>query len=155
VENSLCSTETVREALREEYFKVIDILQGYDPYFLSIKNWGVTAIGLAATIGLANKAPIVFLLISFIAVGFWLTEVRFKLLQLGHTLRATELEQALREPKPGEYGPRILAAFGEESRRNLQMGRWRSVLLWPQVMFPHVVFVVAGPVVYLAVCLFP
>jgi hypothetical protein len=154
VENQPDSTEKLREELREEYFKVIDILQNYDPYFLSIKNWGVTVIGVAATVGLANKAPSVFLLISFIAVGFWFTEVRFKLLQLGHTLRATELEQALREIRPSASSPRILAAFGEESRRNLQIARWRSVLFWPQVMFPHVVFVVAGPIAYLLIRLF-
>jgi hypothetical protein len=43
MENPSTSTERRREELREEYFKVIDIFQGYDPYFLSIKNWGVTA----------------------------------------------------------------------------------------------------------------
>lgn len=144
------SNDRIRDELREEYFKVVDILQSYDPYFLSIKNWGVTAIGVAATVGLANKAPAVFLLTSLIAVGFWLTEVRFKLLQLGHTQRAAELEHALSEREPLSSSPRILSAFGEQSRRNLQAGRWRSVLFWPQVMFPHVVFVVAGPVAYFA-----
>jgi hypothetical protein len=141
--------DNLRAELREEYFKVIDILQNYDLYFLSIKNWGVTAIGVAATVGLANKAPIVFLLITFIAVGFWITEVRFKLLQLGHTLRATELERILQEVRLNTSSPRILAAFGEESRRNIQSKRWQSVLFWPQVMFPHVVFVIAGPITYL------
>ena len=38
--------------------------------------------------------------------------------------------------------PRIFAAFGEESRANLAAGRWRSVALWPQVMFPHLFFAV-------------
>lgn len=154
-EHASDAIEKRREALREEYFKVVDILQGYDPYFLSIKNWGVTAIGVAATIGLANKVPGAFLLVSFIAAGFWLTETRFKLLQLGHTLRAAELEQALRQPNPEEDSPRILSAFGEESRRNLKSGRWRSVLFWPQVMFPHVVFVVAGPIAYLLIRFIP
>lgn len=144
--------DNIRTELREEYFKVIDILQSYDHYFLNIKNWGVTAIGIAATVGLANKAPIVFLLIAFISVGFWLTEVRFKLLQLGHTLRATELERILQEIRPNVSSPRILAAFGEESRRNIQLKRWQSVLFWPQVMFPHVVFVIVGPISYLLIC---
>jgi hypothetical protein len=150
VDTSPDSTQKLREELREEYFKVIDILQGYDPYFLSIKNWGVTSIGVAATVGFASKSPLVFLVIPVIAVGFWLTEVRFKLLQLGHTRRATELEETLSGPKAAVRSPRILSAFGEESLRNLQTGRWRSVLFWPQVMFPHVVFVVIGPVAYLA-----
>jgi hypothetical protein len=37
-----------------------------------------------------------------------------------------------------------LGAFGEESALNIRHRRWRSVFLWPQVMFPHVFFVAIG-----------
>ena len=33
------ATGGTRGELLEEYFKVVDILQSYDPYFLTIKNW--------------------------------------------------------------------------------------------------------------------
>ena len=78
---------TPRGELREEYFKVVDILQSYDPYFLTIKNWGVTVSGAAIALSVSQKSSSAFLLVCILAVGFWTTEVRFKLLQLGHTLR--------------------------------------------------------------------
>jgi len=140
---SEATDSTPRRELREEYFKVVDVLQSYDPYFLTIKNWGVTPIALSVS----QKSSSAFLLVCVLAVGFWTTEVRFKLLQLGHTLRATELERYLSDPdtaasKP--QTPRVLAAFGEESALNIRNHRWRSVFLWPQVMFPHVFFVAVG-----------
>lgn len=148
MDSHLNSSEKFRKELREEYFKVVDILQSYDKYYLTIKNWGVTAFGVASAVGISNKAPAIFLLVSLISVGFWLTEVRFKLFQLGHTLRASELEQMLRSSSIEASYPRILSAFGEESRKNIQTERWRSVLFWPQVMLPHVIFVLVGPIIY-------
>jgi hypothetical protein len=141
------SDSTPRRELREEYFKVVDILQSYDPYFLTIKNWGVTVSGAAIALSVSQKSSSAFLLVCVLALGFWTTEVRFKLLQLGHTLRATELERYLSDPdtaasKP--QSPRVLGAFGEESALNIRHHRWRSVFLWPQVMFPHVFFVAVG-----------
>ena len=141
------ATDSTRRELLEEYFKVVDILQSYDPYFLTIKNWGVTVSGAAIALAVSQKAPSAFLLVCVLAVGFWTTEVRFKLLQLGHTQRAAELERYLSDPDPPAStarSPRILRAFGEQSALNLRHRRWRFVLLWPQVMFPHVVFVAVG-----------
>ena len=148
MDTSTTSSDKIRSELRDEYFKVVDILQSYDPYFLSIKTWGVSATGAIAAVGFANKAPIVLLLTSIIAGSFWITEMRFKLLQLGHTQRAAELERTLSSNENLSSCPRIMSAFGEQSSRNLKAHRWRSVLFWPQVMFPHVVFVVVGPLAY-------
>ena len=94
------SDSTPRRELREEYFKVVDILQSYDPYFLTIKNWGVTVSGAAIALSVSQKSSSAFLLVCVLAIGFWTTEVRFKLLQLGHTLRATELERYLSIGQP-------------------------------------------------------
>ena len=141
------ATGSTRSELLEEYFKVVDILQSYDPYFLTIKNWGVTVSGAALALGVSQKSPSAFLLVCVLAVGFWTTEVRFKLLQLGHTQRATELERYLSDPDTSASkprSPRVLGAFGEQSALNIRHRRWRSVFLWPQVMFPHVVFVEVG-----------
>ncbi len=130
-----------------EYFKVLDILQSYDPYFLTIKTWGVTVSGAAIAIGISLRSSSVFFLVSLLAVGFWTTEVQFKLLQLGHMQRGLELEGFLSEPQTSEstFQPaRVLGAFGERRTLNMRSRRWRSVFFWPQVMFPHVAFVAVG-----------
>jgi hypothetical protein len=132
-----------RAELFKEYETVIGILQMYDSYFLTIKNWGVTVGGAAVAVGATKGSTDIFLVGTVIALGFWVTEARFKLLQLGHTRRAAELERALQANEEVLH-PRILGAFGEESARNIAMSRWRSVMRWPQVMFPHVVVVVVS-----------
>lgn len=143
-----------REELLEEYFKVVGILQSYDPYFLTIKNWGVTVSGAALALGVTQKSSLLFFIVSVLAAGFWSTEVRFKLLQLGHTQRAMELEHHLADPNalPSTLkAPRVLGAFGEQSALNIRAHRWRTVLWWPQVMFPHVVFVAVGALGFILV----
>lgn len=137
--------EKRRAELFTEYFKCIDIIQGYDNYFLTIKTWGVTLSSAAIGWAFVQSSAPSFLIAFFLSLAFWLTEVRFKLLQLGHALRISELEDAL--SKGAEIPtPRILTAFGEESYRNNLAARWRSVVFWPQVMFPHLFFVVLSAV---------
>ena len=133
-------SQTRRAELLTEYYKLSDIIENFNANFLTIKTWGVTlssvAIGLAFT---QSSAPS-FLIAFFLSVAFWLTEVRFKLFQLSHTLRAAELEDAL--SKGIEIPtPRIQGAFVEESIRNMRVRRWRSVMFWPQVVLPHLFFV--------------
>jgi hypothetical protein len=133
-------TQTRRAELLSEYYKLIDILQGYDAHFLSIKTWGVTlssaALGLAFVQSSAPSFGIAFLL----SLAFWLTEARYKLLQLNHTYRVAQLEDALSKGVEMPT-PRILGAFGDEAERNALTKRWRSVMFWPQVMLPHIFFI--------------
>lgn len=129
-----------RSELLEEYYKLAAIVQGYDSYFLSIKAWGVTVSAAAIGAGFATGKIQVLVVAFALSLAFWLTEVRFKLLQLGHMFRVAQLEEALQD-EHSTNSPRIFKSFQEESARNLLVKRWRSVITWPQVMFPHIFFV--------------
>lgn len=129
-----------RSELFEEYYKLAAIVQGYDAYYLTIKAWSVTVSGAAIGVALRENSRGVPIIAFALSLAFWLTEVRFKLFQLNHMLRVRELEDALRNNLP-VASPRMFTAFGEESRRNLQGKRWKSVMFWPQVMLPHLFFV--------------
>src|SRR5262245_17999406 len=131
------ASESSRSELLKEYEKVVDILQSYDSYFLTIKNWSVTVSGTALAVGVGKGTSDIFRLAATLAASFWATEVRFKLLQLGHTQRAGELERAL-QAGTSIPSPRILTSFGEQSALNNASRRWKKVLSWPQVMLPHV-----------------
>lgn len=127
-----------RSELLEEYYKLAAIVQGYDSYYLSIKAWGVTVSGAAIGVGFSIGKPIQVFVVAFaLSLAFWLTEVRFKLFQLGHMFRIAQLEEALQN-ETKIISPRIFRSFQEESSRNILVKRWRSVLFWPQVMFPHI-----------------
>jgi hypothetical protein len=133
-----------RAELFEEYYKLAAVVQGYDSYCLTIKAWGVTVSGTALGIAFSREGSVAVSMVAALALAlsaaFWLTEVRFKLFQLGHMLRVAELEDALQNGL-NVPGPRIFSAFGEESVKNIQAKRWKSVVFWPQVMLPHIVFV--------------
>jgi hypothetical protein len=131
---------TNRGELFEEYYRLAAIVQNYDQHCLTVKAWGVTASGAAMGVAFSRERPIAVLVVALaLSIAFWLTEVRFKLFQLSHMLRIAELETALQNDQP-LTSPRIFGAFGEESIKNLRAGRWRSVIFWPQVMLPHMVF---------------
>ncbi len=131
-----------RSELFEEYYKLSAIVQSYDSYCLTIKAWGVTVSGAAIGVAFSRAGSLGVFIVAFaLSLAFWLTEVRFKLFQLAHMLRVSELENALQNNLP-MTSPRIFAAFGEQSRSNLKSKRWRAVTLWPQVMLPHVFFAV-------------
>lgn len=138
-------SQTRREEMFAEYYKLWDFVQGYDNVFLSIKTWGVTLSSAAIGLAFIQSSVPTFLIAFFLALSFWLTETRYKLFQLTHLLRVVELEDALRDNLEIQ-APRIYHAFGEESANNARVRRWRLVMFWPQVMLPHLFFVLISGV---------
>jgi hypothetical protein len=134
------SDDSTRAELQTEYFKLADFVQHYDSYFLTIKAWGVGSSGAAVALGFAKADWGAFVVALTLSMAFWSTEVRYKLLQLAHMRRLGELESQLQGQAKPSPGPRIFSAFSEESGLNNSQSRWRSVLFWPQVMYPHAFF---------------
>jgi hypothetical protein len=134
-----------RAQLYAEYFKIAEFVQAYDAQFLSIKAWGVSVSAAAIAVGFSKDVIErgyqieVFVVAFALAFSFWLTETRFKLLQLGHMYRYNSLEEALQKDTYIR-SPDILGGFGVGRRRDDAKRRWRSVAFWPHVMFPHVIF---------------
>jgi hypothetical protein len=132
-----------RIELNQEYYKLIDIIQGYDDQFLSIKTWSVTLSSVAIGLSFARASAPLFIIGAFLALSFWIAEARHKILQLNHTLRITQLEKALSSDTELQT-PLILSTFQQEAIKNADAHRWRSVMFWPQLMFPHIFFFVIG-----------
>jgi hypothetical protein len=139
-----------RSELLAEYYKVTDIVQSYDSYFLSIKTWSVTlstfAIGISFT--RPSAAPILLAAV-LLALSFWLVESRFKTLQLNHMVRATVLERYLSSDSE-KPSPLIFRSFAEAAAVNAKFKRWRKVMFWPHVALPHAFFVVIAGIA--AIC---
>jgi hypothetical protein len=138
--------ESRRTELLAEYAQVVAILQSYDDYFLKIKNWGVTIGGAALGLALKESSAMTCLLASLLVSGFWATEVHFKMLQLGHTLRAAELEGSLNRDEMPDAAPRIMGAFGDARALNAARRTWKSWAFAPGIMLPHAALVAAGMV---------
>lgn len=130
----------IRTQLLEEYYRLSAIIQNYDPYFVSIKTWGVTVSGLAIGVGFSKGSSEVFVVAFALSIGFWLTEVCFKLLQLGHSGRIEELERELQRNN-NIASPEIYQAFVKRRKEDMKRIYWLRVMFWPHVMFPHLIFV--------------
>jgi hypothetical protein len=131
----------------EEYFKLASFVQAYDSYFLTIKTWGVTVTGTAMGVGFSKDLIaqdgqiLIFVIALVLATAFWFTEVRFKLIQMAHVFRQSALERALQNETHIKY-PGLLESYGDRSMVNKEQKRWRTIMFWPHVMFPHIIFVV-------------
>ncbi|MGY1616240.1 hypothetical protein ACI797_05790 [Geodermatophilus sp. SYSU D00691] len=151
----MVSAHDARAELLAEYYKLIDIVQAYDPYFVTIKSWSATlgslALGAALTMRPAFGAAVLGVG-ALLSCSFWIVEAHFKILQLNHVARCTELEQLL-ERGGTTRSPRILQSFAEAGSLHLLRRQWRRVLRWPHVAFPHALFIaislVGVPVVLL------
>ena len=138
-------TKEQRTSMLQEYYQLAGFVQAYDGHFLLIKSWGITANSLAIAVGLGTQGLGwdgrigVFLTVVALSLAFWLTETRFKLIQLAHVYRQSFLEQALQHDVFAAT-PAILKSFGDGARLDRARRRWRSVMWWPQVMLPHVLF---------------
>jgi hypothetical protein len=138
----------LRQKLEIEYYHLIDIIHKYDEYFINIKTWSISLGAVATGAGISLKSIYIPFLIILLEVAFWLTEASFKVVQLSHFKRITELENVLgQESEITEFpSPRIIQGYSERRRENEESKLWRRVMWWKHVMFPHVVFVVTGVV---------
>ena len=136
-----------RQEAFDEYYKVAAFVQAYDGYFLAIKAWGVTATAGAIAAGFSSGVAssrlsqvAVFVVGVLLACAFWVTETMFKMLQLAHVRRASDLEGLLASGATEIAGPAYLSAFSVYQSVDRRTRRWRHVLFWPHVMLPHVIF---------------
>lgn len=135
-------TKEQRSELLEEYYKVYSFVQAYDPYFISIKNWGVTVSGAAIAVGVSreNTRPVlVFGIALALSIAFWFTEVLFKNSQLAHLRRVKAIEQALKNDS-FIGSPLMAESYDEGKVENKRTKSWKTVFLWRHVMLPHAIF---------------
>jgi hypothetical protein len=138
-------TKDQRTELLQEYYHLSSYVQGYDAHFLLIKSWGITVSGAAIGVGfssnlLGTSGRVGLFGIAFVlSIAFWITEVRFKLIQLAHVYRQSGLEHALREDSFIRT-PAILESYGQGMAIDRRRKRFRAVMFWPHVMMPHVLF---------------
>lgn len=138
-------TKDQRASMLQEYYQLASFVQAYDGHFLLIKSWGITASSLTIGVGLGADALGwdgrigVFLTAFALSIAFWMTEIAFKLIQLAHVYRQSLLEQSLQRDV-FVATPAILESYADGVRLDRARRRWRSVVLWPNVMLPHVLF---------------
>lgn len=84
----------LREDLGREYYAILDVVNGYDQRFLTIKGWSVTLSLVALGLGFTEQHAFYFALAAFSAVSFWVLEALAKRHQLRYYARMRDIEVA-------------------------------------------------------------
>jgi hypothetical protein len=154
-------TPEQRAEMLEEYYKLAGFVQAYDPYFVSIKSWSVTASsGLIAIVLLKDGSQVFALMLSAVAailpLAFWVTEALFHRVQWRHVIRLKVIEEALREDRY-DGPPRIITSMHEQWARSRVIPwrtPWRIPSLFremcsPFLALPHAAFVAVGAALFI------
>jgi len=113
-----------------EYF--VQVVEFFAPY-----EWQITFNRVSWTIGSTK---------SFGSFSFWITEAFWKAFQQCYHLRMSDIEKIFRvSSSPAVPALQINTTFFRSfftSRFNFK--RFIEVMLWPHVMFPHVIVTMLG-----------
>lgn len=162
-------SEQLRKDLLAEYFKVYEAVMEFDKRLLTVKGWGVTLSLAALAWGFEKSHYGLFLVAALSGAGFWAIEAVFKRYQMRAYVRMREIEVVCAElfSEAGQDGrlvsvPQIDWSWfqaekyfrGEQTgplpapQRFGKMRRYHFTWLYGGVMFPHVISVLAGIVLF-------
>jgi hypothetical protein len=137
------------DLLREEYFKLQDIIEAFDERSLQIKGWSVTIslAGMAAALTVEKledgTRALAFALAGIAALAFWLIEYLWKCFQWTFFHRIDAIEAAFRDGLADSAPPlQIRTTFRANWRA--ERAASRSKAFKTAVMLPHSLIALLG-----------
>ena len=134
--------------LKEEYFHLQKTVEDFDQRSLTIKAWSITTsmAGIAASF-LNKDAASLSLLAALSSLTFWTIEALWKQFQQCYYPRIRRLEDAFSRADTEEKPFRINKTWSQ-TYHSYDLKRFVRISLWPHVMLPHVIVVIAGIVIW-------
>ena len=163
-------SEELRRELRTEYWKLADMVTGFDQRLLTVKGWGVTLSLAALGWGFEKAHYGLFLVAALSSSGFWLIEGVYKRHQMRIYVRMRDIEVTLwrRAGEPDSDMTKVSSPLNDWAwniaGKVLKKGaaardwlptpydrKWSYGRTWfyAAVAFPHVIAMVAGSVLFL------
>ncbi|MDD7942868.1 hypothetical protein PHK61_31095 [Actinomycetospora lutea] len=161
------STEHLHDDLKEEYYKLTDIVTSFDQRLLTIKGWGVTFSLATLALGFQQNHYGLFLVAAASALSFWVIEGSVKLHQMRYYPRMGDIEVAAFDLYRGktDRGPvsaplidwswhtgwtRVKGGASKGDPRvptpwdDVNDNPGRRPFLFPHVAFPHAIVLALG-----------
>ena len=163
----------LHDDLMTEYYRIADIVAGFDQRLLTVKSWGVTFALATLALGFQQDHYGLFLVAAAGALSFWLIEGSIKLHQMRYYPRMGDIEVVAHELYGEETSrgrvsaplidwswytawPRVRGgrSKGDPWRPqpwdevNAKPGANGRILLYPHVALPHAIAVVLGLVLF-------
>ena len=114
----------LHDDLMTEYYRIADIVAGFDQRLLTVKSWGVTFALATLALGFQQDHYGLFLVAAAGALSFWLIEGSIKLHQMRYYPRMGDIEVVAHE------------LYGEETSRgrvSAPLIDWSWYTAWPRV----------------------
>jgi hypothetical protein len=169
---SKTNLDRLHDDLQAEYAKLVEIANAFDQRLLTIKSWGVTLGLTSLALGFQQDHYGLFLVAAASGLAFWLLEATTMRHQIRHYPRMGDIEFiayelfAVSTPSGPASSPLIqwgwhtaeprvrkVASKGDPRRprpwANTQQGRLLRPWTFTSVLFPHLVVVVMGTVLFL------
>jgi hypothetical protein len=170
--------ERLREDLKTEYYKIADLVVGFDQRLLTIKGWGVTLSLASLGLGFQQGHYGLFLVAAASGLGFWIIEAVAKTHQIRYYPRMRDIEcasyslyrvisdeGAVTSPlidwawktapyRWKKYDPQFERPkrYGEDHGEDENMWRPQSrvvdTIRFSSVVFPHIIAVVGGLILF-------
>lgn len=166
----------LHDDLREEYYRLAGLVEGFDQRLLTIKGWGVT-LGLASLgFGFEKQHYGLFLVAALSGLAFWVVEATTKSHQMRFYPRMRDIEVIARElfGTSGADGRTVSSPLIDWSWTTGRQRLWGGdskgdpgspqrhpdqqektgrlgpliVLFYPHVFMPHLLTVLAGAVLF-------
>jgi len=167
------SSDHLHDDLMTEYYRINDIVVGFDQRLLTVKSWGVTFALATLGLGFQQDHYGLFLVAAASAIAFWLIEFSIKTHQTRYYPRMGDIEVIAYEQFGSSTSsgvvsaplidwswftaqPRVLGGKAKGDPRkpvrwpdvNRESGRSVRILLYPHVALPHVVVVILGTTLF-------
>lgn len=136
--------------LKDEYLMIQSTINKFDDMTLRVKGWSITLSLAAIVTGFVYKTPLLFLLASLSALVFWFLEYKWRTYQEPFMLRSIDIEKYF----SGDCLDIQLFQVGSKwqvVKRNMTNKTKLQIFLFAHVMFPHILIVLAGVLLYLLV----
>jgi hypothetical protein len=169
--SSRTNLDRLHDDLQAEYAKLVEIVNAFDQRLLTIKSWGVTLSLTSLGLGFQQDHYGLFLVAAASGVSFWTLEATTKRHQIRHYPRMGDIEFIAYElfgqttPSGPASSPLIDWAWHTADPRvrkvdskgdprrprprpNMQQGRLLRPWRFTNVLFPHLVAVVLGAVLF-------
>jgi hypothetical protein len=134
--------------LKDEYLLIQKFYEDFDARIITIKGWSAT-VGLAAIGGGFYYSQYLWLFAAGIGLILWILEAIWKSFQYNYAGRIVLLESAFSSGDIDNIRPfQIYTAWREAFLRRGYVAPVMRNMGLPLVFFPHIVPIVAGPILF-------
>jgi hypothetical protein len=140
-----------KDFLRQEYFRLQEVIERFDEKAITIKAWSVTVSMAGVGAAFLKNSPALLLLSGIASLLFWLIEAWWKVFQQAFYPRIYEIEFLMMGRSVDQRSsPFIAGSWSLAWNSARERGLVWDILFWPHVLLPHALVALVGVLGWIA-----